>query len=268
MTVLLMRCVVTRLVVTFWTLTILIGCGAGKEFGDRGYRHPVHGYSINYVNPMLRAFIDHNWIIDNYEYDYARQKLVRKDDVGYHGFILYDRNSTGRPVPEKAYYSDLVLRHEPTEGIIWICTRELMPKQEEIKDEVFMGHYINSLVGKKRRLCGDVFGFQRTEKRFKPKVLSKESVDVGVKKGTAATIELGELEDRVYLRKGPFGRVRVVFTRIDSTIHVTKLECKDGKDRFPKPGKVLMIMGYFNSNEHFDDHLKDFDFFMEQIFYK
>jgi hypothetical protein len=216
---------------------------------------------------MLRAFIDHNWIIDNYEYDYAKRQFKRLRGTAYYGTLPFDRDSNGIPDGELTYYSDLVLRHELTEGVIWICTRDIMPKQEKIDDDVFLGHYIESLAGKQRMLCGDVFGFAKNEKRFSARVIKKESVSVGLNRGTAVTIELNEPKDREFLIVGPYGRARVIFTRIDSTIEVWKLACDPGKRDYKKPGKVLLIMGYFNSIEHFGAHIKDFEFFKEQIFY-
>ncbi len=123
---------------------------------------------------------------------YTAQKFERKWESRYRGELPFDRNSDGVPKPEKTFYSDLMLRHFRSEGTIWICTRDLMPKQNNLRLKVFFDNYVSSLVSNERMLCGDVFGYQTQKPIFSARVLEHKRTELTPYTALEATMVLDD----------------------------------------------------------------------------
>ncbi len=239
---------------------------APKEFSTLGYRHPTHKYSVPFSHPNLRSFMTEDWKVDNYTYTYTAQKFERKWESRYRGELPFDRNSDSVPKPEKTFYSDLMLRHFRSEGTIWICTRDLMPKQSNLRLKVFFDNYVHSLISNERMLCGDVFGYQTQKPIFSARVLEHKRTELTPYSALEATMVLDD--PRIYTPNPVegVGKIRVVMAKINSQIK-RWISTHEGGKLIEEPGQVLMIVGYFNIPADFDKYEADFDSFLEQIYF-
>ncbi len=250
---------VPALVCSFLALT---GCAA-TEFSGSGYKHTVHGISIDYIDKYTRSLVTTEWDIANYDYDYTGRRFTRKRSVGYFGELAFDRNMDDKPKMESTYFADLVLTHDRTNGLIYLCTRDLMPNQEEIPFDFFIAHYVRSLVSEDKMLCGDVFGFVPTDKKYEVKFESKETVELFGKQGVAVTVSLIDPEAG---DGASAGKARVLFTKIQSEVTVFRPD-HEGGDHYQIPGQVLLILGHFNEPASFESTQKDFEQFVNQLYF-
>ena len=97
----------------------LTGCLTSHiEFDESGINNVHHGYTLAYVEPKARLFIDKSWRLRNYIWDASLQETKPKETSEFAGYISYDRNDDGEYEREKAAYFDLVLEHGETDGEI------------------------------------------------------------------------------------------------------------------------------------------------------
>ena len=253
----------TRYVIWFFLTLSLTGC-ATTGFHSDGFVYKERGYAIQFTYPSIRAFIDENWKVDNFSYDYSFHEYRRKKGIEYYGDISVDRNNDGAPEIEKDYFCDFVLRHINTNGMIWVFTRDITPWQSTMSFDSVIDNYIKTVSGPERRLCGDVFGYQKVEPSFAVTVLEKTESKIGPYSATTITLAVGELNERSPDDKYAIGKIRVHFVVIDGTIEQWVKTPEVGTLK-SMPGKILMTVGYFNTLEFFDKHLSDHNAFLSLI---
>jgi len=268
----------TKLFMSLGMILALTGCAANPtRFRDDGLYHDKFDYSIVFSDPDNRVFIGDEWYIDNYQYLEREKKFERKKGAAYSGRVYVDRNDDGSPERERAFFCDLELRHRRNNGMIWISTTELPKKFNETHLDVFLRNYIESLAGAIRVRTGSALGFHSIKVReFATQILEQEQSLLGPYEAVSATITRADLHQLRLDANHVSLRARIVLIRIDGMVRIggRKGETKvwPAQRRVDPvtevPGKILMMIGYSNSKEYFDEGLSDFETFLNSISFK
>ncbi len=250
-------------------ITLLAGCST-TVFRRDGFFHLKSDFAIHFDDPDNVVFINEDWRVENYTHGDDYKSFNRKKGRAYYGTVYVDRDDNGTTEPEKVYFSDLELQHRHNNGAIWVTTQDMLEKHELVGLDVLLRNMTESLSGTENMVYIDALGSRTIEtQRFATEILEIHRIQFGPYEAAIATISFANL-DQLRLNKNHRSRlVRIAIAKIDGTVRKSK---RDSQGRVISsvdgPGKRLMIVGYSNSPEYFEESLPDFERFLELIYFK
>ncbi len=250
---------------------LLGGCVKKATIGATGFDQPNFQYRLAYQDPAHALFFGPDWQLDNYFVELGQLKPKRGPE--YVAIREFDENGDGivsdRERHEEYIY-DLRFVNVHDNGVIWIKAHPLPPQAVQKDLDVLLSDYADGLSGTGLYAQSNLFSVEHVRARqFTSFIASKEPVVVGKNTGLLGIIELAESER---LRLDPQHRsskIMIALTRFayyepagawPKPWPTVKFH---GKDHFQRIG--LFIIGYYNTAEKFEDHLKTFDQALAQL---
>jgi hypothetical protein len=251
----------------------VLGCSEvpqNARLVETGLQNVKQGYGIDFEDRTDCRFLA-NYMIENYYGDCKEKKFFLRTGPAYEGKISVDWNNDGTEVRFPAYFYDLKLHHIQNAGEIWVLSREIPPHLANTLVDVFLDNYVENLSGLNVEVSRTPFNYVKiTERKNATKIISKQSTKIGKYPGIIATIEIANLNQ---LRLDPnhrSGMMRVLIAKIDGKIGGTD-GIVDGHMVIMPPeraGKVLLVVGYYNTPQFFEQGLPDFDSLLKKTSFR
>jgi hypothetical protein len=245
-------------------LNFQAGCVA-MDVGIQRYQGLVNEtvqYKIPFTNQEKQLFLDEDWRIDNFRVEHSAfaDRWIEMNGGDYRGDILVDREDTGVELRETVRYFDLRLVHRKTNGVIWISSIELAPKQADQELGVLLDSYLETLSGNEFHFVRDLGPEVRgTERRFAATLQDRRESRVGAHPALDATISVANLDQLKLDPTHRHAQLRVVLLKVPCPRRASTLHGK----RFVPP--VLVVVGYRNAPAYFERNLADFDALLGKI---
>lgn len=249
----------------------LAGCGsaatrcptslAGK-FDDGGFESKVCYLKVNFESQKHKRLINKSWTVDNYDYYAESGKFKLKKGPAFCGDRVIDRDGDGKLEKERGLFFELKLSHTKTEGVMWLQYFELTKKNKKKKLEVFLKNYAKSLSGTGLVIEGNVHGILTVkEDKYAAKIIESEAAELGTQTAIVGTVEIMDLDMKEIDADYKGDLVRVMLTK-----HTCwKRQFIPEKGEVWKSYKCLLVAGYRNSPEDFEESLEDFETFVGNI---
>jgi hypothetical protein len=264
--------------VTLAVTLAVAGCGTTKAgaWDATGYKQATYGWMAPYPKGA-EALLGPPWQLDNWTRNDMGQ-LEPKDGPKYVARLDDDENGNGvidAGEAHKVPIYDLKFVSGRDNGVLWVQTRPLSPRDVDKDLDVLVGHYADSLAGTGLYEQGTVAGLATIRARtFTTFVTDKTETKLGPHPALAAVIELAEV-DR--LRADPSWRsakIRLAVAKFDYqealpdevvTVDIGGGNTSTTAEKRWKKRTAVVLVGYYNDAEHFDAGLGSFDALVARI---
>ena len=235
-----------------------IACGppARDAVDPSGYRHPNYALAVSAKSGRL---MPGGWILDNY-YDAGSTSVVLKRKASGNYLVDYwldvDGDGTYENIGKKEFAYELRFTHRRHDGRVFLRTIPLSPQYAEKKLNVLLNRYVEQVAGTGYEVV--VFGKNEyvQEKRYGVAVKDVQDSKLGRTKAIVAKLEVANLDQ---IEIDPKARKdQVVLVVAHTNFAYTS---KGRRGQLP----VLLIAGYANQPEDFQNGLPDFWDFLNRI---
>lgn len=252
----------SRMVVHLLCIPLLLsGCGPTlyAAFSDSGYKHTEYGYSVSALSKGP-TFLPSYWQIDNFYYD-RRHDLVPKKGADYEVevYVDWDKNGENDDIGE-FYTYDLRFTHTRNAGVIWLRTIPISPSLRNKELRVMAQSYVESAAATYYEVVqlGGRLYYSSKEKTYATKIVGRATGTVAGQEAYSVTVDVADVQQ---LKLSPTSRKERVLLVLIRTPFEFKDRSATGNFAIP----VLMIAGYSNLVEDFDEWLSDFQQFVSRI---
>jgi hypothetical protein len=243
-------------------------CGTPSQvrFETDGLHYESGGIGIRFRVPKYAAFINGKWRITNWTMT-RRGDLERKYGEPYEGSLFIDLDGDDRAEQCPGYFTDLEMRNSETGGEIWVLMREQPKYRAQMKLDVLVDEYAESLSFEGFASTGsfDVWNNEAKSngeaKAYGARVVSREFMMFGPYEAVMATIEMANLAQVKLDPSTRSGYVRVLFARVPG--FQTSMMTDTGW--FPHSDVGLLVVGYHEAPAYFEKGLPDFEAFLKQF---
>lgn len=264
-----MRTIAGLIATTLVLTTTIFGCKPTVRFASPGFVKEDVGLYIPYVDVGTRTLLSPDWQLDNY---YFRGNAWKeKNGPAYEAVREMDWDGDGQISlserrPEHIF--DLRFVNRRDNGVIWVKVHPVLPADAYQRLGVIMNNYADDLSGTALYAEGGLFNLRRAKERqhttflvdLAPTTLAGHDAFMG-------TIEIAEVSKLQYEPNHRDSKVRVLFSKYVKLDKLTSEKwprvVKDGHTWAAKT--CLAVVGYYNTVDHFDDHLAEFEQFRQSI---
>jgi len=243
-------------------------CGTPSQvaFDTGGLKYESGGIGIRFRVPRHSAFINGKWRISNW----ARTRsgdLERKYGEPYEGVLHIDLNGDDRAEYCPGYFTDLEMRNSETGGEIWVLMREQPKYRAQLKLDVLIDEYAESLSFEGYTSTGSFDAWNNEAKArgraraYGARVVSREFMMFGPYEAVMATIEIANLAQVDLDPSARSAYVRVLFARVPGF----QTNMKTDTGWFPHSGIGLLVIGHHEPPAYFEKGLADFEAFLKQF---
>lgn len=282
---------------------VVCSCATSGFLNQNGYGNSTYPYRIAYTRPAEGRFLGPDWQVDSWtrgDPGGSWEQKTGEDYVAVREMDL-DRDGTiGSGEQEKEPIYDLRLVSRTTNGVIWAKAHPLHPDNSDRLLDVVLDGYVDSLRGTGLYAQGNVFSLERIKTRkFTTFVTDRGAVQMGAHSGVTATIELAEVDRLQIHPEERSSKTRIVMVRFPYQVDADKANrfqrvCPEiprqsamssasqkvtnpygGKREAPPPAPpgqgqqlrchALLVLGYYNTPDHFAAGLADFDAFVQTV---
>jgi len=247
---------------------LLAGCATASPyfFQRNGYRHPDYAYSVKYrsaASDLLGA----DWLIENFTNDGLG--WVPKTGDKYVGSREIDWSDDGEIQSgerRRESFFDLRFSNRRDNGVIWVKAHPLPPKAAGLRLDVVLDNYADGLSG------GAVYEslspyntVVAKSRRFTTLVTDTAPATLGGHPAIKGTVEIADV-DRIKVDSNHRdSKVRVYFAKFLYEPGKMRIMPALADERAEKQRIALLVVGYHNSAQYFDAHLKEFDEFVGRV---
>jgi hypothetical protein len=245
-----------------------LGCGAPRpEWTETGIRHEEFRYAVGFADRESETFLGEEWRVDNWYMwtePSGRQKKTLKRGPVYETKETWDRTGDGIADETRLMNRhDLLLCHRKDDGRIWVKVWELDRSRQEQDLAVILESIVSGLSGEFEVSIGTV---QRLSegKSYAAETTWTRRARLGPHAALLAEVTVADL-DRLQLSPGARHRtLRLLISRIP----IAPQSPAQDRSRWPRvegSNSGLLVVGYSNSPDRFEEHLGDFERFLGLI---
>jgi hypothetical protein len=254
-----------------FTALALVDCIPPKvpAFGRLGYQQPEYKYEISYVDPNTQSVMTADWRLDNYYSDFQKNLVLKTDDI-YEGEFEFDLDGDGKfDKTETLPVYDLRYVHLRTAGLIWLRSLPVSQYDGNKELSVFLQDYLDAVAGSGFAVVrigrGVAVG---AEKRYAPRLISSTRATVAGKEALVAIIEIANVDELMVSPNARRQQVKLVLVRsgfVHPLEHIVGTAGQGAISKTTVNFPVIMIAGYANQPEFFNQNLAEFDDLVNRI---
>jgi hypothetical protein len=206
-------------------------------FDSRGLAPPQGGYRVDFEDAASYRFLSADWRIDN--------------------FVLDDDE---RPRARETATLDLSLHHRRTHAQIWVDSAVIDRSVEQTELRVLAENWVASIADHgyfDATFVGGA-GVEITSRRYAAEILDARAVGIGGQPGYSVLVDVANLNQAEIRPEERAARALVTFVRLP---HPRRI--RSGNAIAEEP--MLMVIGYVNVPQEFDENMADFTRFVESI---
>lgn len=227
-----------------------------------------NNYSLSVENdPSSSALLPPEWKLDNYYMATARggskkAALQPKDGEEYKTSFDFDLDGDGKSDhDEEEYVYELRFTHRNHDGTIFLRTLPLSVDQGAKHLDVLLSNYAEASTGAGYEVVKlNENTSVLVEKRYAVTVSGRSKAELAGREALVARLDVANLDQ---LKLDPHARKEQVELVLAHTAYV--YEIKNARQESPSHFPVLLLVGYANQPEHFEEGLKDFRNFLGRL---
>lgn len=245
------------------TLLGLAGCAGPQSpeqarFDEHGLAHVSYPYRIVYADGRPGTFISDEWVVESHRVGPGGRPGEHLDSEPYVHMRRLDLDDDGdRDRVQRVFTYDLRLRHRTTNGMIWVRTMPLTPAIQSRELRVLAQNYASSVAGGRHYMVATVAPEQVDvrERRFATEILDSMRMRFHDHEAYGFILDVADVDQLRLSERSRFGRAAIVLVR---TSFGWRQYSAYGERQWP----VLMVIGYVNGPDDFDEGLHDFETFL------